>query len=163
MFFNQFPCWTVVLHASHGKYDHIVYNSPAIMNIRTFVAKSAVWFSENDGGSNDVWNFSRNSSVLVWPYVPYIQTYIGLHHLTFGLVRSLAVVLGRGKYGGNGGNPTHFGNIIISPDRRPDPGHVEKLSLRYLFLNTFTTFNFFHIHNISCLRHTYCPARRIWH
>ena len=23
-----------------------------------------------------------------------------------------------GKYGGNGGNPTHFGNIIISPDRR---------------------------------------------
>ena len=57
MFFNQFPCWTVVLHASHGKYDHIVYNSPAIMNIRTFVAKSrifvaksATWFSENEGG-----------------------------------------------------------------------------------------------------------------
>ena len=56
MFFNQFPCWTVVLHASHGKYDHIVYNSPAIMNIRTFVAKSrifvaksATWFSENEG------------------------------------------------------------------------------------------------------------------
>ena len=36
--FNQLPCWTVVLHASHGKYDHIIHNSPAIMNIRTFVA-----------------------------------------------------------------------------------------------------------------------------
>ena len=26
---------TVVLHASHGKEDHIIYNSPTIMNIRT--------------------------------------------------------------------------------------------------------------------------------
>ena len=32
---------TVVLHASNGKYDHIIHNSPAILNIRTFVAKSA--------------------------------------------------------------------------------------------------------------------------
>ena len=31
MFFNQLPCWTVVLHASHGKqYDDIIYNSPYI-------------------------------------------------------------------------------------------------------------------------------------
>ena len=62
-----------------------------------------------------------------------------LHHFTFGLVRSLAALaLGRGKYGGNGGNLSHFGNIIISPDRRPNPGHVEKLSLRSVFFNTFT-------------------------
>ena len=50
MFFNQFPCWTVVLHASHGKYDHIVYNSPAIMNIRTFVAKSRNMIFRKWGG-----------------------------------------------------------------------------------------------------------------
>ena len=68
----------VVLHASHGKYDHIIYNSPAKMNIHTFVAKSltffaksAIWFSENGGGgSKAVWNFSENSSVLVTPSVP---------------------------------------------------------------------------------------------
>ena len=36
------------------------------MNIRTFVAKSAIWFSENEGGgSKAVRNFSENSSVLV--------------------------------------------------------------------------------------------------
>ena len=57
MFFNQLPCWTVVQHASHVKYDHMIYNSPTIMNIRTvvaksriFVAKSAKWFSENERG-----------------------------------------------------------------------------------------------------------------
>ena len=32
---------------------------------RNFVAKSATWFSENEGGgSKAVWNFSKNSSVL---------------------------------------------------------------------------------------------------
>ena len=41
------------------------------MNIRTFVAKSAIWFSENEGGgSKTVWNFSENSFVLVTPSVP---------------------------------------------------------------------------------------------
>ena len=36
------------------------------MNIRTFVAKSAIKFSENEGvGSKTVLNFSENSSVLV--------------------------------------------------------------------------------------------------
>ena len=38
---------------------------------RNFVAKSAIWFSENEGGgSKAVWNFSENSSVLVGPSVP---------------------------------------------------------------------------------------------
>ena len=44
------------------------------MNIRTFVAKSAIWFSENEGGGGGlkaVWNFSKYSSVLVAPSVPY--------------------------------------------------------------------------------------------
>ena len=37
--------------------------------------KSAIWFSENEGGgSKAVWNFSKNSSVLVWPPFPYSIT-----------------------------------------------------------------------------------------
>ena len=40
------------------------------MNIRTFVAKSAIWFSENEGGSKAIWNFSENSSILVGLNVP---------------------------------------------------------------------------------------------
>ena len=41
------------------------------MNIRTFVAKSAIWFSENEGGgAKAIWNFSENSSVLETPSVP---------------------------------------------------------------------------------------------
>ena len=56
----------------------MIYNSPAIMNIRTFVtksrtfvAKSATWFSKNEGGgSTAVWKFSENSSVLVGTSFP---------------------------------------------------------------------------------------------
>ena len=58
MFFNQLPCWTVVLQASHGK-------------SRTFVAISAIWFSKNEGGgSKAVWNFSESSSILVCEVIP---------------------------------------------------------------------------------------------
>ena len=35
--------------------------------------KNAIGFFENEGGeSSAVWNFSENSSVLVWPFVPYL-------------------------------------------------------------------------------------------
>ena len=38
---------------------------------RNFVAKSAIWFSENEGGeSKAVWNFSENSSGLETPSFP---------------------------------------------------------------------------------------------
>ena len=51
---------------------------------RNFVAKSAIWFSENEGGgSNAVWNFSENSSVLVCAPVPNLK-YIGPHFTTIG-------------------------------------------------------------------------------
>ena len=33
----------------------------------------AIYFSKNAGGeSKAVWHFSENSSVLVWPFVPYL-------------------------------------------------------------------------------------------
>ena len=41
---------------------------------RNFVARSAIWFSENEGGgaaSKAVWNISENSSVLETPSFPY--------------------------------------------------------------------------------------------
>ena len=41
------------------------------INCRNFVAKSAIWFSENEGGSKAVWNFSENSSFLIPSPVPY--------------------------------------------------------------------------------------------
>ena len=51
------------------------------MNIRTFVAESAILFSENEGGSKAVWDFSENSSVLELSGIPtdwfrFLQPYI---------------------------------------------------------------------------------------
>ena len=43
-------CCTTCISWEIWSIDHIIHNSPAIMNIRTFVAKSATWFSENEGG-----------------------------------------------------------------------------------------------------------------
>ena len=77
--------------------------------------------------------------------------------------RSLAVALGWwGKYGGNGGNLSHFGNIIISPDRRADPGHAEKLSLRYVFFNTFPIFHFFNFTSTTLCNATYIFSGERW-
>ena len=60
MFFNQFPCWTVVLHASHGKYDHIIYIIYIIYHIIYVITVPPKWtyallsrnhafFSKNQG------------------------------------------------------------------------------------------------------------------
>ena len=35
----------------------------------------ATWVYEKEGGSKAFWNFSKNSSVLVWPPVPYVPIY----------------------------------------------------------------------------------------
>ena len=67
-----------------------------------------------------------------------------------------------GKYGGNGGNLSHFGNIIISPDRRADPGHAEKLSLRYVFFNTFPIFHFFNFTSTTLCNETYIFSGERW-
>ena len=53
----------------------MIHNSPAIMNIRTFVTilsrnPQHDFPKMRGGGSNAVWNLSENSSVLVSPSVP---------------------------------------------------------------------------------------------
>ena len=68
LFSNQLPCWSVVLHASHGNYDHIIHDSPAIMNICTFVAKSAIWFSKMRGGVKGRLDFFRK--FILWARRP---------------------------------------------------------------------------------------------
>ena len=52
---------------------------------RNFVAKSATWFSENEGGvSKAVWNFSKNSSLLEMPPFPkYYNVSVGPSVLLF--------------------------------------------------------------------------------
>ena len=42
-----------------------------------FWKKSATWFSENEGGSKAVWNFSENSSVLGGGCFPYGNRFLG--------------------------------------------------------------------------------------
>ena len=74
--------------------------------------KIATWFSENEGGgvklSKAVWNFSEDSSLLVWPSVPYL--------VHFSLVK-------RGK------SKTSILEIKMCPNKKLQ----EKLALKFNF------------------------------
>ena len=76
-----------------------------------------------------------------------------------GSLAAAAAALGRGKYGGNGANLSHFGNIIISPDRKTKPRACGEAVTEICFLQHF-------LHNFAIITSDFtsttlcykCPA-----